>query len=168
MTQTWATTSTNDDPFTKMHRAIVHSLLSNDYLMGLVRPGNFLIHLDKMPDRKPVAAEADLPEIEVMPAGVSLQGSPSDGNHYTQNYIVEVNTADQRANKGSHQVKWALLRAINVLRRNNMGLDGNPVISVRLAGIAEQIADLPGRKIGWTLSANIEVKFVVADWEVGL
>lgn len=167
MTQTWATTSTNDDPFTKIHRGLIHSLMSAEQLVRLVRPGNFLLHLDKMPDRKPVASESDLPEIEIVPSGVTLNGSPSDGNHYTQLYTIQVNTADQRSNKGSHQIKWALLNVFNRLRQNNIGLD--PLVkSVRLVGISETLSEEPGRKVGWSLTATIEVRFYVLDWEVGL
>lgn len=166
MTQTYATASTNDDPFTRIHRAIVQALMGDGPLMALVRPGNFLLHLDRSIVPKPSATESDLPEIEILPAGVPLDGTPSDGSHWTQNYSIEVAAANLNA-EPIHRIKWAMLRAFQRLRQTNMGLDGL-VIHFRLLGMDEQLSEETGRKVGWGLVARVAIKFKVADWEVGL
>lgn len=168
MTQTWASTTINADPLTKIHRAIAHGLLSDDHLMSVVRPGNFYSHIGDMPiQAKPVATESDLPELVLYPAGWPLLGTPSDGIIFLRDFRVLVRSGDQRVDNGINQCGWALLRAIHQLRRTKFGLP-DIIIDARILGAEESMETEPGRPVGWTLNVHLQVKFKIADWEAGL
>jgi len=169
MTNSWAASQTDGDVFTKLHRAVVQALLECEKLTAVVRAGNMNLYADKMvgqPSRQS-AAEADLPELHVYPSGLSLNGSPSDGNHYTQNYTIMHSTGDTRVDKGHGQIKAAVLYAINRMRHSQLGME-NTVILIRCLSYSEQISEDGGRQRGWTGTATLEVRFKIADWEVAL
>jgi hypothetical protein len=169
MSQTWATTSTNDGPLTRIHRAVAHALLSDAKLIGLVKPGNFYLHLDKMPNQmKPVASDSDLPELSLYPNGLPLNGSPSDGMFYTRSFTIAVTTGDQRVNKGCDQIEESILRIVHALRDKKCGLP-DLVIDFRFTGATEQLTrDDAGRPLGWNIAFGVDVRFRTANWEVGV
>lgn len=168
MTQTWAASQTDADLFSRVHRAVCHVFLSCQRLLNVVRPGNINLYSEAMPNQpRPVATTADLPEMKVYPSGLNLNGSPSDGNHYTQLYTVETLTGDSRIDKGHNQIKEAVLYAINRARVTGLALPRN-VLSIRCINYAEQLVSEEGRPDGWSGVATLEIRIGIADWEAGL
>ena len=168
MTQSLPTSTTSENPLTKIHRALVHALLSNELLTSLVKIGNVYTHLGSMPNQtKPVAADNDLPELTVYPTGFPLNGSPSDSMMYTRNFRIVARTGDQRVNKGMDSIAWSIMQTVHRLRRAKCGLEG-VVIDFRFINAEEtlQIGD-DGRSTGWEIAVNVQVRFQVQDWEAG-
>lgn len=168
MTGSWAASQNNPDVFTNVHRAMVNMLLSCEKLTRVVRVGNFNLYSEKMPGQpaKPVRTESDLPELGVYPSGLNLNGSPSDGNHYTQLYTIAHRTGDTRVDKGHNQIKAAVVYAVNQMRQTQLGIP-DTVMLVRCISYAEQVeTDGQGVQTGWTGAATVEVRIRIADWEV--
>lgn len=169
MTQSLPTSTTSENPLTKIHRAVVHMLLSSNALAGLVKIGNVYTHLGEMPNQtKPVATDNDLPELTVIPAGFPLNGSPSDSMIYTRSFKIVARTGDRRVDKGIDDISWAIMTAVHQLRRSRCGLP-ETVIDVRFINADETLMpNEDGRNSGWEVSITIQVRFKVADWSVGV
>ena len=168
MTQSLPVSATSENPLTKIHRAIVHALLSNELLTSVVKIGNVYTHLGEMPNQsKPVATDNDLPELSVYPAGFPLNGSPSDSMMYTRTFRIVARTNDQRINKGTDTITWAIMQAIHRMRRTRCGLD-KLIIDFRFINAEESLQPTgDGRDMGWEVVVTVQVKFQIQDWEAG-
>lgn len=150
------------DPFTQVERKLWDLISAHPGVTSLVRAGNIKDDQD-LGDRaqKEGKLGADLPELRILPAGGSLLGHSSTSIRYSQPFELQLLTGSERAFRQMYPVKWQLLRAFALTRRDpqwaTLGLDF--VIDVRISGSTdrEDGVQADNNKPSWLSLLRIEV-----------
>lgn len=119
--------STFTDPFTAVEGKLWELAATHSGVMDLVKPGN---RLDSQDTARRAQKEghlgADLPELRLIPSGGAVIGMTSTSVRITQNFDFQLLTGSERPYKQLYPVRWQLIRAWSLTRRDqarqNLGL----------------------------------------------
>lgn len=156
------------DPFTQVERKLWDLIAAHPGVTALVRAGNIKDDQD-LGDRaqKEGKLGADLPELRILPASGALLGHSSTSIRYSQAYDLQLLTGSERAFQEMYPVKWQLLRAFALTRRDpqwaTLGLDF--VTDVRVVGFTEQQngVQVDQNKLGWLSTLRIEIEMSLSQ-----
>lgn len=107
------------DPFTAVEAKLWELVADHTDLMALVKPGNRLDAQDvARRAQKEGRLSADLPELQLVPTGGGVTGWTSTSVLVSQIFDFQVLTGNERAYKELFPVRWQLLRAWAMLRKD--------------------------------------------------
>jgi hypothetical protein len=131
------------------------------------RPGNRIDRTSTLADpEKENLQPADLPQLEMYPAGCSTTANHSAGYVLDQVYRFDVLTGDKRTSYGHNQIKAALYAAMRHVVTNTRKALDRRLIQATIVGIEEAIKyDDPRVQSGWTMSGTIVARISLQNLE---
>lgn len=170
----------SSDPISQVEAALFWALFSHQPLAALVRPRNRItMATDAGDPTKDVVADADLPELVMLPAGGS-NNSPGTGvsSSSTSNvlrYQIGITTADLRTTQRTTSigpVKSEVFRALTFAFRVSPGsrqhfILGLPFVNwVGIGDFADALTDPERNAPGWHSAVGVEVRIAQSILEV--
>lgn len=146
------------DPFTQMYNALFQALASDPFLQTFIQPANTVSWVTENPEpAKTEVSQADLPEIQLLPAVTEIDWQTTVWIRVDCEYTVQITTGDLRVQKELFPIQWGIVRAISQAG-DSLGLSF--VSKVRTKMFTNQINDPAVQRgvEGWVSLVKVNVE----------